>query len=312
MEELLAKYLSGKCTPAEVEQVKQWLKDQGEEWMEKFMEEHWDQQPQHSTPEVRQQLADQIITATVKRKRMFFLRIATAACVAVIAAAACWLLIPSLQEPVRWELVSNTGKDLKKIQLPDASVVTLNRNTTIRYSSAYNKKERRVLLEGEAFFEIAPDANRPFLVQAGNAITRVYGTAFNVNAVTGAGEIRVALQQGKISVTCDSLSGEKMMTPGQLLVYNRQSHKTDILPIAPETADSWRKGQLNFVNTPMHDVLLQLENTYGVHFVHDNNIRQQQTVTAVFPAADLPKVLQHLAFIWDLQFRQQGDSIYIK
>ncbi|NSL87111.1 FecR family protein [Chitinophaga solisilvae] len=310
--DLIAKYFAGRCTADESRKVQQWLDEQGPEWVDQYMAAHWDADAITSTAEERSRLAAGIISmAPVRKGRTRWLRIAVAAACITAIAATCWILLPGRTQALAWTEISNNSDSIRTIQLPDASVVTLNKTASLRYSSAYNRKNRMVVLEGEAFFEVRPDANRPFLVQAGTATARVYGTAFNVNALPGASELRVALQSGKIGVTCDSNSAEKIMTPGQLLVFNKQSHEITMLQSPAENADSWRKGELHFVNAPFRDVLLQLENTYGLHVVYHGQ-PQQQTVTASFPAGNLPKVLQHLSFIWELDFRQRGDSVFIK
>jgi ferric-dicitrate binding protein FerR (iron transport regulator) len=277
------------------------------------MEQHWDAIAQTSTEEERRRLASQVIAMAPapKGKWRWLTTAAAAACVAAVAGAAWWAFSLSAPQQLAWTEIRNDSNIVRTIELPDASTVTLNKHAVVRYSSAYNKKDRQVELAGEAFFEIHPDANRPFVVQAGSTTARVYGTAFNVNALPGAGETRIALQSGKIGVSCDSLSGEKILSPGQLLIFDKHTHHTTVTQVPPAQADSWRKGQLNFVNTPFKEVLLQLENTYGLHFIYAGK-PQQQTVTAVFPANDLPKVLQHLAFIWELDFQQRNDSIIIQ
>lgn len=309
----IIKYFQGHCPAEEARQVQLWLDQQGAEWIDHFMEQHWEAIAQTSTEEERRHLASKVIAMapSPKGKWRWLTTTAAAACVAAVAAAAWWAFSLSAPQPLAWTEIRNDSNIVRTIQLPDASTVTLNKHAVVRYSSAYNKKDRRVELAGEAFFEIHPDANRPFIVQAGSTTARVYGTAFNVNALPGAGETRIALQSGKIGVTCDSLSGEKILSPGQLLIFDKHTQHTTVTQLPPAQADSWRKGELNFVNTPFKEVLLQLENTYGLHFSYAGK-PQQQTVTAVFPANDLPKVLQHLAFIWELDFQQRNDSIIIQ
>ncbi|MBC9929365.1 FecR family protein [Chitinophaga qingshengii] len=312
-QERIIKYFQGHCPAEEARQVQRWLDEQGAEWIDRFMEQHWEAIAQTSTEEQRRHLASQVIALSPARKAKWrwLASAAAAACVAAIAGAAWWTWSAPASQPLAWTEIRNDSNGVRTIQLPDASTVTLNKHAVVRYASSYNQKNRQVELAGEAFFEIHPDANRPFIVQAGNTTARVYGTAFNVNALPGAGETRIALQSGKIGVTCDSLAGEKILSPGQLLVFDKQSRQTTVTQLIPAKADSWRKGQLSFVNTPFKEVLLQLENTYGLHFIYTGK-PQQQTVTADFPVNDLPKVLQHLAFIWELDFRQRADSIFIK
>lgn len=312
-QERIIKYFQGHCPAEEARQVQQWLDQQGAEWIDQFMEQHWNAIAQTSNAEERRHLASQVIAMApaTKGKWRRLTTAAAAACVAAVAVAAWWAFSLSAPQQLAWTEIRNDSNIVRTIQLPDASTVTLNKHAVVRYSSAYNKKDRQVELAGEAFFEIHPDANRPFVLQAGSTTARVYGTAFNVNALPGAGETRIALQSGKIGVTCDSLSGEKILSPGQLLIFDKHTHHTTVTQLPPAHADSWRKGQLNFVNTPFKEVLLQLENTYGLHFIYAGK-PQQQTVTAVFPANDLPKVLQHLAFIWELDFQQRNDSIIIQ
>lgn len=314
---ILDNFFKGLLNEDERQQVRAWIDQQGEEWVEAYMQEHWERQEFPSNEEGKELIKERVLQhIRAQRTPVKWTGIIKVAAVFLLAAAGWWwwqyVQRPALPE---WYQVSNEGKGhiMLRDTLPDGSVVTLNEHSTIRYSAAYNQEDRVVFLTGEAFFEVQHDQERPFIVKAGHASTRVYGTAFGVAAYPASGQLRVSLQRGSIGVTYDTLhtGQEKMLVPGQLLIYNKRSNTVSIETQAPEKLAAWTTGKLVFFKTPVNDVLQQLEQRYDVHFHYDGNMGDR-TMTATFDDVPLTKVLQHISFVWNIRFEQRGDSVIVK
>ena len=203
-------------------------------------------------------------------------------------------------------------EQLRKVILPDSSVVWLNSATHLSVHPDF-ARHRELKLKGEAFFEVRHDALHPFVVQAGNASTVVFGTAFNISAYPAAGQLRISLQSGKIGVAYDGKQGktEKILTPGQLLIYDKERGTGEIEQQSPGEMDVWTAGRLVFYKTPLKEALAQIEARYGVHIIYDD-VLKDQTITARFENTALEKVLEHLSFGWDLHFNRQKDTLHVR
>jgi transmembrane sensor len=212
------------------------------------------------------------------------------------------------KQPVFTEIITGY-QQVRKVLLPDSSVVWLNSATRLSFDPEFTT-HRLVLLSGEAFFEVTPDAQHPFVVKAGNVSTRVFGTAFNISAYPAAGELRVSLKSGKVGVEYQG-NLEKVLRPGELLVYDKQSGDGQTLQQAPGEMDEWTGGRLLFYKTPIREALAQIEARYGVHIVFDR-VLEDRDITARFDNTALEKVLQSLSFGWNLHFVRNGSVLHVR
>jgi ferric-dicitrate binding protein FerR (iron transport regulator) len=134
-----------------------------------------------------------------------------------------------------------------------------------------------------------------------------------VSAYPEAGQLRVSLQSGKIGVEFDGHEGkaEKILIPGQLLIYDKELGSGQVMQQAPGEMDVWTAGRLLFYETPLKEALAQVEARYGVHIVYDRPLKNQ-TITARFENTALEKVLEHLSFGWDLHFMRTKDTLHVR
>ena len=209
--------------------------------------------------------------------------------------------------------VATGYEQVRKVLLPDSSIVWLNSATHLYYHPDF-AGHREIKLVGEAFFQVAPDAAHPFVVKAGNASAWVFGTAFNVSAYPRAGQLRISLQSGKVGVVYQGRTGksDKVLQPGELLVFDRESDTGQVMRQSPAEMNVWTGGLLLFYKTPLKEALAQIEARYGVHFVYQHPLKNTKTVTARFENTALDKVLEGLAFGWDLRFTRHGDSLQVR
>jgi len=313
----LEDFFKGHLTGEQREQVMQWVAEQGEGWTDAFIQENWDQPVHLPPPQQRASITARVLENIRVQQpgHKLWLHIGRAAAILLLLSAGAWWWAQQQPAALQWYTVSNNGGAhiMLRDTLPDGTVITLNEHSSLKYPSSYNKMNRTVFLTGEAFFEVHHDKEKPFIVKAGNASTRVYGTAFSVSAYASSGQLRVGLQQGSIGVISDTahVEQEKMLVPGELLIYNKENKTISIEHQAPEKLGAWTTGKLVFFKTPVEDVFNQLEQRYDVHFSNNHGMAER-TVTATFDGVPLSKVLQHISFVWNIRFEQQGDSIYVK
>lgn len=162
------------------------------------------------------------------------------------------------------ELVTPAGKDLHA-RLSDGTTVWLNTGSTLKLYKYFSKKERRVQLYGEAYFEVAHDSRRPFVVETGYFTVTDIGTTFNVRAYSK-GTASVALVEGKVAVG----TGEEpvALEPGQ--EAEMRGGKLTVADIDTYPLTQRKEGLFYFHNTTIKDVLMEISRWYGRNVVFEN------------------------------------------
>lgn len=156
-----------------------------------------------------------------------------------------------------------------RVTLPDGTAVWLNAASSLRYPVAFPEGERTVTVTGEAYFEVAADARKPFTVKTGNDIAiRVLGTSFNVNAYTDESALRATLLQGKILVK--TTTANQVLLPGEQAVVG-QAITVDAHANTGQ-AIAWKNGIFNFHQAPLEVVMRQIARWYDVEVVYEKNI----------------------------------------
>lgn len=172
-----------------------------------------------------------------------------------------------------------------RLVLQDGTEVWLNAKSKLVYPAHFAGKERRVRVEGEAFFNVAKDSVKPFIVSAENVDMKVLGTQFNVYCYPDAEYIKTSLLEGSVHVFFPGRENE-----GVLLKPNQQvtvsEGKMEVRPIELEEYFLWRKGVYAFKNEPLIDILKKLELYYDVKIVVEDPSMFRETYTGKFRQRD--------------------------
>ena len=159
-----------------------------------------------------------------------------------------------------------------KVVLPDSSIVWLNSGTTLSYPDNFSNQNRKIILNGQAFFEVTHKRDYPFSVQANGLIVKVLGTKFDVDAYSDEDEIAVVLESGKVELThkeFDSFS--YYMKPGEKATIKLSDNRTmNVRQVDPKIYSSWKDGKLIFRNSPMRDVVEKLKKWYNINIEISN------------------------------------------
>ena len=150
-----------------------------------------------------------------------------------------------------------------KLQLADGTQVYLNSATDLRYPVVFIGSERRVYLNGEAYFEVAKDAEHPFIVVTDDVQVRVYGTSFNVNTL-GADGVRTVLVKGKVGIRGQDSDREYVLKPNELAFYDRNSRDMKIETVDPDLYTLWRKGIFVFERETLENIMNTLSLWYDM------------------------------------------------
>ncbi|MFT2009156.1 FecR family protein [Pontibacter sp. 13R65] len=207
------------------------------------------------------------------------------------------------------QLVVTATNGQQELLLPDGTKVYLNRNARLTYSKAFTGGKREVHLKGEAFFEVAKDPDKPFEVTSGAVVTQVLGTSFNINA-TAPDTVAVTVVTGKVAVFAAGNEQERLlMLPGESSSYQsgtlRKATEKDLNFLA------WKTNSLIFRNTPLPQVLKDLNKHYHVSLQLSTNNLQQCELTSTFEQQSLEEVLEEIALVLPITVERSQTTILI-
>jgi len=188
-------------------------------------------------------------------------------------------------------LISADNSTIKQVVLPDSSVIWLNKGSEILYPEEFGSDARIVYLKGEAFFDVTPNKNWPFIIQAGNSKTTVIGTSFNLRAYGGEDEIRLTVVTGKVAFTLSDDREQVIVTPGNMALLNN----TNLTIMTQSNHDinflSWKTGQLVFNNQPLGELIASLQRHYVTDIRLGNSNMSECRFTGNFTDTSLTDVL---------------------
>lgn len=191
-----------------------------------------------------------------------------------------------------------------RLQLPDGSKVWLNAASSITYPNIFTGDTRSVEITGEAYFEVAKDAARPFKVQAGNMKVEVLGTHFNINAYPGEPVIKTTLLEGAVRIQ------DAVLKPGQQasLAATGQFRVED--DVETEEVMAWKNGFFQFNDADMPTVMRQLENWYDITVAYEGRVPKRSFGGAIQRSLPLSKVLDILEEN-NVRFKIEGRNITV-
>ena len=303
LDQLLHKFLHRSAGPKEESLLWQWL------WQLDIPEQ--DNAADSGRQErLWQAISSHTITTAPRHRRFLPWRLIAAAVLLLsFAVAGWWLLLP--QKPTIMQyVIASDSQHLKSIILPDGTAVHLNLSSSLTYTSDYNKVTRRVILQGEGYFEVATDDQRPFIVQSAGLATQVLGTAFNIEAHKGAAQIRVALTAGKIVVyPIQHPQHKSLLEPGQLLRYEPATGNIHTAAFSNDVT-AWTTGGLSFNGIPLSEAVQKIATHYHIRIQYRPQQPDHKTVTASLGKTSWQKALSAILFPHDLTYRVK-DSIVI-
>ncbi|WPR76123.1 FecR family protein [Algoriphagus sp. NG3] len=200
-----------------------------------------------------------------------------------------------------------------KISLPDGSIAYLNSSSSLRYLSGFTGDERRVYLEGEAYFEVAKDVSKPFVVESATIETLALGTAFNVNAFNDGTEIRVSLVEGEVRVSHMENNGKSVtLNPGKEILVIPESDTFLESSFEVDEVIGWKAGNLVFRHAPIEEVSKKLERWYGVEIKIVGEVPSNWKVTTVYKNQTLENVLTDLQYSKKFAYEINDSNVTIK
>ncbi|WP_335967271.1 FecR domain-containing protein [Galbibacter sp. PAP.153] len=183
-----------------------------------------------------------------------------------------------------------------KVELSDGTVVHMNAGSTLEYPFQFIKNnQRQVVLEGEAYFEVSKDVNRPFIVNTGHMNIRVLGTKFIANSYKEDAEARTILLEGSVAVFKEDETyqpdSSPILSPGQMAVLNKKDNQITREDVDTNIYTDWLDGKLIFSHKPFPQILKRLERHFNCSFDNRNKKLAKQIFTASFEGESLEEIL---------------------
>jgi transmembrane sensor len=317
---LLHKRLMGRLTEEEAQRLNRWEKSSEDNQKEaQVIETIWEKTPDRSTsvqPDVSaawSQFQKRIneepqIAPSRNGRRVWMKRLAAAASVLMVLALS-WALWPDSDDNA-WVALETQEQPEHEIHLPDGSVVWVNAHSSLAYSFEEGE-DRQVKLQGEAFFQVAKNTDRPFRIQTSEGVVTVLGTSFNVRAYPGEGFEEVTVEEGKVSFKPNALAEKVVLGARQKATFLLTDQSLVADWDKDELAMAWKTGVFRFRGMPLKEVLDWSERHFNVSIDH-SSIQPLLVCpyTTVWEDTEAEEALRALALAFEMQLEQTGPQSY--
>lgn len=323
---LISKYLSKEATKEEIEQLNHWIASHSDHKAEfENYKKAWESSAQYEDIAIDIDAEWNTFKSKVKiegdkgakvkaldpsyAERFNFkqtLRIAAVILLLVIPAAGVYFYL-NQNKPI--EVAALTT--IKESPMPDGSKITLNQDAIITYHKDYGKSNRQIALKGEAFFSVAPDKSKPFVVDVNEITVTVTGTSFYIDATENENEIRVIVETGTVIVknTLDP-NQELTLHKGDKAVYSKLNHTlTQEMLTEEENYHSWLTKKLLFKEIPLKDIVRDLNHAYHRNIIIKDKAIENCRISVSFDQQTLEQILNVIEHTIDVKVTTKENSI---
>ncbi|QNR23666.1 FecR family protein [Croceimicrobium hydrocarbonivorans] len=248
---------------------------------------------------------------TGKVRRLFpeWLKVAASVMILIAMAYGSFQIYDS-QKQIQYAMASTERGQKTTLTLSDGSLIYLNAESSLKYPEFFNQDHREVWLEGEAFFEVARDESRPFIIHSQHAETTVLGTSFTVSDYADS-EASVTVSTGKVRVFSAQLDSSLILVPNDRLILREQNMVLSQVNAAEQNA--WYKGILRFDGARLESLVPKLERWYAVDFIVEDPELLNCAISGKFKNASLTSFLESLKFIHGLEYEfNDQDQVILK
>ena len=315
--DLLDRFFAGETTSRENEMLHSVTGESVDDLFEEYSREKWDgnsyEMPEAKKEMMKADIFRRINTAEDYKRRdrrrawktvAASMAVAASLAAAVIAGYRANDLLRPVQE---FEVIAERGHK-SMVTLPDGTKVWLNSDSRLTYTSDYNSKVRDIILDGEAYFDVAKNPDLPFVVDAGQMKVKALGTKFNVRAYRDEMVIRTTLVDGK--VLASSEHDNVILAPCQEAVYTKPTGRL-VAADAPNIDHlvPWRADEIYLDDMSLDEIARMLERMYNVEILFADNDMTKYSYTGLIRNSSLKNVLELIAGTSPVGYRMNGNTI---
>ena len=307
------KHLLGEASPGEEQAVVEWMKENEthQEYYNQF-KKIWDQSralASGSSVDVdkaweifQNRIAGQNEPAKILKPRFSWLRVAASIILVAGLGIAAFMLVNKNTAPK--EMVAQTGQNVLVDTLPDGSVITLNKRSTVTYPSKFKGNTRAIALKGEAFFNVAPDKKKPFIISVNDVQVTVVGTSFNIKGENGNTE--VVVESGVVRVTRSGKTVE--LNAGEKVVMHANDSIASKEAVDEKLYNYYRTKEFVCDETPLWKLVQVLNEAYDAKIIIGRKELNNMQITTTFYNESLEKVLEVIHLTLDITVIKKEDG----
>lgn len=288
-----------------------------EDSLEKYYRNKWDAAGDSMDEQLQKRLYDKVKAQTVvNRKRIcfypVFARVFSYVACLILGVFCTWSIMQHCQEDLSksYSVITEKGQKTTVI-LPDGTTVWLNSASCLSYDMTYAHSDRNVILEGEAYFEVAKDDKRPFTVQTDDYKVTALGTTFNVSAYKEDSMSVTTLVEGRIQVQSDRI--DTQLDGEQAISYNRQSGEFVKKNISTAYASGlWRDNELVVgAGTTLEQLTVILERNYNIQFEFLDEMIKNYKFEGIIKNCQLSNVLELVCLTAPVEYSIRSNKVVL-
>ncbi len=315
------------CTRQELIELKKWLSDPSSQIeVEKWLSDHWESSPEINSDALIESVFCQI--EEYEKSNVRHSAFTWPGFVRIYQKVAAVLLIPLVGLGILYQVNQHNPSVIQytetiaprgqksQIVLSDGTKVWLNSDTKIRYPGQFDKNQRDVYLDGEAFFEVTKNKHQPFLVHTSGPDVKVHGTKFNVKAYADENQVETSLFEGRVDLLIKNQeSGQtdnKELKPGQSIIYSEINHQLASVRFPKDEIDGWKKNQLIFKDDAFIKLVKKIERWYNVEVIYDARKFDNRRLTVeLFEGERLEKLMEILSLALSVNYQYEKGKIIL-
>ncbi len=325
---LLHKYIENKCSEDELQTLLHWLKSpesrEGFDLVSRFAWHHLNKKigyPEDKRIEVLNREISHLLKHISRKRRLkrqtiavkpvkWLYRIAAAVLVFVVLGSGYYFIRSGHEKAISYrEIVAPRG-EIKKYTLDDGTHVVLNSGSALTIASDYNKNHREIEMTGEAFFEVKPDPDKPFIIKDGAACLKVLGTSFNLKSYEEDAFLELTVSTGKVLIEVPEMDVRLQVKPLEHLSINKQAGTLTKLKLDENHYAKWKDGTLYFDKAPIGEVIKSINRKYNKTVIlsspdYDN------LLSGTHDNKNLEAVIESICFATGLKSKIEGDTIIL-
>lgn len=304
--QILKKYLLGKTSQPENQAVETWFSSMEDEQPIRLSD-----QERHATQEeIWNRISPALVTARLRVLPRWFKVAAWAAVVAGIITTVVLFNQPAKTDKPAFTEISTKNGEKRTIAISDGSTLTLNAGTTIHVYNDFSEERRVDLVDGEVFFDVARDINKPFRIGSNGLTISVLGTSFNVSNYSGLRKMSVGVVTGKVGITKnnDTLG---ILQKADELVYNKELQTYEIIPVN-ESMLVWREGTLVLNDLNFDEMAFLMQKNFGISITAEDIKVKTTKYTSNLPTTiTADEAVEVLAAIHHLKIKKLNNQFVL-
>ena len=307
--EIVSSILDKSASLEEQELFENWISDEKNKLYFEEIKANWDTSGDLSycyneeTNNAWFNVAKKTISKSTKTRRVSLRVFQMAAAILILFALGTYFLHESKQE-----LISNNSA-IQDYLLPDNSRVSLNKNGRLLFAESLKGEKRELWLEGEAFFDVKRNPEKPFIVYTGKSMVEVLGTSFNISENKKEQYIELTVKQGKVKFNITDLNQSFIVEKDQAVRYDIKNRKIIRLLKTNINYLAWKTKVLEFRKTSLSEVVSCLKMVFGKEIIIKNDDLKELEFSASFNNQPLDKILKVVALTFDIEVKQIEQTI---